>query len=328
MFHVISNRNEKDLRQQNHTTSSMKFPDKNSIYVISIPLTTSRSFIYCNHRPILLSQTPLVTKVETKAVNIATKGWTKLVSSKLSVNVKIVKWIRKLLATIPYEENCLRSFPNKDAMIREINEESLHLIKPVEKDSKGIVHQSDIKQLNIPDSQLKPIPLYHARYQNPSTILKELVHFRTDNYKKHKNGAILCAIGIPLSLPFALVPVVPNVPGFYLAYRLYCHVKALLGINHLDYLLDKNASHIRFTELTQIDEAYKAEERDEEKEEKNEEEEEEEGEEERLLITSEIIDTLVTKLSLENNVKDDLTKALMQTKKRLKKKIKLSDTVE
>ncbi|KAI5967335.1 hypothetical protein CANMA_003155 [Candida margitis] len=311
-----------------HRFYSSSIPDKNSIYVLSIPLTTSRSFIYCNHRPILIgkaSKAPLISKIESRAVNIATKGWNKLASSKLTVNVKIVEWIRKLLATIPYEENCLRSFPNKEAMIREINEESLHLVKPVEKkdDSEGggiVVNQSDIKQLNIPASQLKPIPLYHAQYQHPSIILDELVRFRSDNYKKHKKGAVLCAIGIPLSLPFALVPVVPNVPGFYLAYRLYCHVKALLGINHLDYLLDNNmaSQHIRFTQLPQIDEAYG----------------EQLGEDgaddtfERLLITPEIIDTLVTKLSLENNVKDDLTKALMQTKKRLKKNIKLDDQVE
>ena len=285
----------------------MKLPDKNSIYVISIPLTASRSFIYCNHRPLLQSHAPLITKVETKAVNIATKGWNKLASSKLTVNVKIVEWTRKLLATIPYEENCLRSFPNKQAMIREINEESLHLVKPLEKDSHGFVHQSDIKQLNIPDSQLKPIPLYHAKQQSPSKILTELTHFRTDNYKKHKNGAILCAIGIPLTLPFALVPVVPNVPGFYLAYRLYCHIKALLGINHLDYLLENNASHIRFVELHQIDAAYGH------------------TEEEEILLTPEIIDLLVTKLSLENHVKDDLTKALMQTRKQLKKEKEKKD---
>ncbi|KAI5968501.1 hypothetical protein KGF57_000195 [Candida theae] len=277
-------------------------PNKNSIYVISIPLTTARSFIYCNHRPLIQSRAPLITKVETKAINLATKGWNKLASSKVSANVKIVEWIRKLLATIPYEENCLRSFPSKQAMIREINEESLHLFKPVEKDTKGLIHQSDVKQLDIPDSQLKPIPLYHAKYQPPSTILTELVHFRTDNYQKHKNGAILCAIGIPLTLPFALVPVLPNVPGFYLAYRLYCHVKALMGIKNLDYLLDKNASHIRFAELD--DGVFGKGEQGKEQ-------------QEQLLITPEIIDTLVNKLSLP--IKDDLVKAMNQTEKRLKK---------
>ena len=48
---------------------------------------------------------------------------------------------------------------------------------------------------------------------------------------------------IPISLPFALVPIVPNVPGFYIAYRLYCNVKALLGVKHLDYLLE-DCTHI------------------------------------------------------------------------------------
>lgn len=228
---------------------------------------------------------------------MATIGWNKLTASKLSVNVKIVEWVRKLLSTIPYEENCLRSFPNKQAMIREINEESLHLLKPAEKDTQGFIHQSDVKQLEIPNSQLKPIPLYHAKSQSPSAILQELVQFRTNNYQKHKKGAILCAVGIPLTLPFALVPVVPNVPGFYLAYRLYCHVKALMGIHNLDYLLKE--THLRFTALPQIDEAYK-------------------DTKEKLLISEEVITTLVDELSLP--IKDDLTKAMIQTRRRLEGK--------
>ncbi|CAI5758370.1 unnamed protein product [Candida verbasci] len=325
--------------------------DKNSIYIISLPITTLKSFVYCNHQPSLLSskssdlnnKVPLLLKLEHKVVNLAKKGWTKLSTSKSNINIKITSFIKKLLLTIPYEENCLTSFPNKHAMIREINKE----LK--ENDNNNLTIQSEIEKLKIPNDQLKPIPFYHANFQNLTTILNQLYKFKSENEEKHKKFAILCAIGIPLTLPFALVPVLPNVPGFYLAYRLYCHIKALLGIKHLNYLLEKkennhvepkseeianektvtDTSHIKFKVIEEIDKIYK---------ENNEnlsnlvkdlnaEELQPDDENEQLIINKEIINELTEKLDLYH-IKDDLLKALSQESKKLNKNIKIEETVE
>ncbi|KAI5959492.1 uncharacterized protein KGF55_005320 [Candida pseudojiufengensis] len=331
--------------------------DKNSIYVISIPITTQRSFIYCNHRPDLLNKTqykriPFIIKFETKIINLATKAWNKLITSKSKINIKITEFIMKLLSTIPYQENCLRSFPSKDAMIREINEESLHLIKPIEKEENEettedgnekpkpvkdtIVLQSDITNLNIPNDQLKPIPLYHPKLQNPTTILNELYKFRKDNEEIHKKNAWLCGIAIPLCLPLALIPVLPNVPGFYFTYRLYCNYKALMGIKHLDYLLETNipqqdyypttqetvnkTKHINFKSIEEIDKIYRFYNPEIELNLNNDINEE-------VIINPEIIDGLVKEFDLETSLKDELLKALKQEKKRLKKEHKVDDQV-
>lgn len=40
-----------------------------------------------------------------------------------------------------------------------------------------------------------------------------------------------------MTLPMALIPVVPNVPGFYLLYRAWSNWKAYEGGKHLNYLL-------------------------------------------------------------------------------------------
>ncbi|RCK67327.1 hypothetical protein Cantr_02294 [Candida viswanathii] len=312
-------------------------PAKNSIFVISIPITTSRSYIYCNHRPSTLSpkqlaKIPFIYRLEGKIVKLASKGWSKLVNSKQSINQKIVQFVKRLLDTIPYEESCLRSFPSKATMIREINEESLHLVRD-EKDHKVVPGQYD--DLKIDTNQLKPIPLFHPQFQKPTTILTQLYSFEEENKKRHTKQAIMCAVGVPLTLPFALVPVVPNVPGFYLAFRLYCNIKALLGIQHLDYLLENkqpgehevaneatvnDTSHITFKPLEGLDQLYAK---------YNEPRllNEVVQEDETVIINKEIIDELVEKSGL-TNIKEDLLKAYKQETKRLNKDIKVEDQVE
>lgn len=202
---------------------------------------------------------PWVVKLENKAVGLATKGWDKLRNSEMSVNKKVVSFVRRLLNTIPYEENCLRSFPSSAAMVREINNEK-------EKGGDAEVATSaEIATGAVELSQLKPIPVFHPRFQSPLAVLDQLHQLRTATAANHKKYAVLCAIGIPLSLPFALVPVLPNVPGFYLAYRLYCHVKALYGIHNLGYLLETatktdysvlDTTHLDFVPLPSMDQPY------------------------------------------------------------------------
>jgi hypothetical protein len=296
--------------------------------VISIPITSAKSYIYCHHKPGLLHESqrktvPLVVKYENKIIDFATKGWNKLLLSDKSWNVRIVKLIKSLLDTIPYEENCLKSFPLKAAMIREINLDKVGTeqlisnmspeLKEFEQPAKTttILH-SHFENQKIPLEQLVPIPLYHPSFQHPSKILGQLHSFRENAYRHHVKYSWLCAIGIPISLPVALVPVLPNVPGLYLSYRLYCNIKALQGIKHLDYLLAKkpdskgsvsDTNHLKFAPVDTLDKIY--------------------GKivptaEESVIITPEIIDRLVEELQVPS-LKQDLRKALSQEQKRLAK---------
>lgn len=311
------------------------------IYVVSIPVTNYKSYIFCNHQPSALDATQVksilwVTKLESKITSVASKGWKKLNDSDVSINVKIVRLINKLLDTIPYEENCLKSFPSQKSMIREVNEEYTQQVSH----TSTRFMQSQADALQIPSSQLKPIPLYHPQFQSPTTILSQLYLFRHDAYSAHLKYSILCAIGIPLSLPFALVPIVPNVPGFYIAYRLYCNVKALLGVKHLDYLLEdcshnqlprtqpassekpgsfpekvtvqetvKDTKHIAFEPMSLLDSMYLS---------KSPLGEHSHLSEEKIIITLDIIDALCEKFNWPY-LKDDLHKALRQESLRLKK---------
>jgi len=43
---------------------------------------------------------------------------------------------------------------------------------------------------------------------------------------------------MPFTIPFGLIPVIPNIPFFYLVFRCWSHWRALKGSDHLDFLID------------------------------------------------------------------------------------------
>lgn len=310
----------------------------NQIYVIALPITTHKSYIYCNHRPSILDKSqlktyPVITKLETKATGLALKAWNKIKTSDNKINIKITQLVQYLLNTIPYEENCLTSFPSKNSMIREVNEEFLKANYDEKSNTEySTLVQSKITDLNIPPNQLKPIPIYYPNFQQPSSILKQLYLFRDDSYAKHLKYSILCGIGVPLSLPLALIPVVPNVPGLYLAYRFYCNVKSLLGAKHLSYLLEPNnngsvsdTKHLVFSANQNIDKIYALHNSTIELSENS--GQQQSFNEETLLITPEIIESLVKELGFDH-IEDQLKKALQQESQRLHTNLKVDDEVE
>ncbi|CAN3374244.1 hypothetical protein DIURU_000877 [Diutina rugosa] len=363
------------LVRHNSTLSKVSLPakrqiDPNSIYVISLPVTTARSYIFCHHRPSVLHSSqqhsyPWITRVESKVTSLASKGWNKMVNSKAKINVKIVYWVKKLLATIPYQESCLKSFPSKKEMIRVIKPsqtqiEAAEVPATANDETKGIpsvsgkgaeyhrqlppnILQGSLSELNIPKDHLQAVPLYHPKFQEPCTILDQLYKFRDDAYKTHKKHAIMCALGIPLTLPMAVLPVVPNVPGFYLAYRLYCNIKALQGVKNLDYLLETDhpidlshpkksvcevltdndlvadTTHLEFKEIPNLDKIY-ALANDAEALSRPVQREEE------VILTPDIIDILVERLEVPQ-LKEELLKAVAQEQKRLDKQLKTTDEV-
>ncbi|RAL64312.1 hypothetical protein DID88_002203 [Monilinia fructigena] len=59
---------------------------------------------------------------------------------------------------------------------------------------------------------------------------------------------------MPIVAPFALVPVIPNLPFFYLCFRAYSHWKALAGSKHIEFLLKENLVAIKPSKI--LDELY------------------------------------------------------------------------
>ena len=45
---------------------------------------------------------------------------------------------------------------------------------------------------------------------------------------------------LPFTAPFALIPIIPNIPGFYVSYRVWSNWKAEKGARILDNLVEQN----------------------------------------------------------------------------------------
>ncbi|KAI5792235.1 mitochondrial K+-H+ exchange-related-domain-containing protein, partial [Pyronema domesticum] len=173
-----------------------------------IPITSRRTLIYGQRLNKITHAVPsYMDKVSAKAAKLwlswesAEKGWQK----------KVAEYGNKLFDRIPYEEWALKSIPPLSARRPE--------------------------ELTTPSTPVEVI--YPPSIISPSQIPSILRSLGTSSKAYHKRHLVWSCIGMPIVVPFALVPVIPNLPFFYLAYRAFCHWKALLGAKHLEWLATK-----------------------------------------------------------------------------------------
>ncbi|KAI0087061.1 mitochondrial K+-H+ exchange-related-domain-containing protein [Irpex rosettiformis] len=95
--------------------------------------------------------------------------------------------------------------------------------------------KADIK----PDDNLT-IPLIYPSEACGSPIS----HLRTQLSKrtpKHKRGAWTWLLISPLTAPFMIIPIIPNLPFFFCIWRSWSHYRAYKASSYLEQLLDKGA---------------------------------------------------------------------------------------
>jgi len=176
-----------------------------------LPISTRRTLIYCQRLNITLSQQQtLLDKATTRAANLwaswekKDKGWQK----------KIVELGNQALKRIPYEEWGLKSIPPLSARRKE--EDLARFGK-------------DKVEVSFPPTLIQE-----------NTVTDVLRKLGTERESLHRSRMIYCFIGMPITAPIALIPVVPNIPFFYLIYRAWSHWRALSGSRHIQFLLEKN----------------------------------------------------------------------------------------
>ncbi|KAI1132023.1 mitochondrial K+-H+ exchange-related-domain-containing protein [Nemania abortiva] len=174
-----------------------------------LPISTRRTLLYCQNLQALPSDNqPWIDKITLRAAKLWA-GWEQKESGWQKA---VVRYGNRALRRIPYEEWGLKSVPTLSARRRQeeiMGKEKHHLIFP----------QSIIPTTRAPQ------------------ILQTLA---TERETLHRSRLIWCFVGMPISAPFALVPIVPNLPFFYLAYRAWSHYRALAGGKHLQWLLSNN----------------------------------------------------------------------------------------
>ncbi|KAK7956084.1 uncharacterized protein PG986_005306 [Apiospora aurea] len=174
-----------------------------------LPISTRRTLLYCERFNVQsVKQKTIVDNVTTRAATL----WANWEKKESGWQRKIVDYGNHALRRIPYEEWGLKSVPPLSARRRD-------------EELKG----QDRVELVFPDTV---IPAHKA-----AAVLKAL---GTERETLHKKNLIWCLVGMPITIPFALVPVIPNLPFFYLVYRAWSHWRALAGGKHLEFLLSNN----------------------------------------------------------------------------------------
>jgi len=179
--------------------------------LLLLPISTRRALIYCQ---------PASTVVPNEkqswldwGVGKANKTWVEWETSDKNttvggVKVKVTQYGNQFLRRIPFEEWGLKSIPGR-------------------------------KKLAAGEQQSKVEVAYPALYQGlqKESLMDVLKRLSTERQGLHKNRLMGSVALMPLTIPVGLIPIMPNFPFLYLAFRAYSHWRALLGSRHLDFLV-------------------------------------------------------------------------------------------
>lgn len=215
--------------------------------LIVLPLSVKRSMVYCqwNSLPAARSKP----RIDDRLVKRATVAWNNFASSERKWKQTIVSWANVAMEKIPYDEWSLKTIPAKTAVLRRLK------TKDENDGSAPHASRTGVDSNNLSEADLEAIPvLYPSSAMSSSGVLSRLVTLGNSGISHHNKYFWLSAIGAPLTLPVALIPVVPNIPGFYLLYRAWSHWRALDGAKHLKFLTDGN--HLNLETIAQLDDMY------------------------------------------------------------------------
>jgi hypothetical protein len=177
-----------------------------------LPISTRRSLIYCEK---LHEKAPKDRSIIDKVTIKASETWVAWEKDQKAVwdwKKKVTFYGNQAMKRIPYEEWALKTLPALTA-----------------KRKQSIIEGKEKHELLFPGLYLKP--------DRVPGILQKLAHERQG---MHRSKLIWSIVIMPFTAPFMLVPIVPNLPFFYVLYRAYCHWQAFSGSKYLEFLLKHN----------------------------------------------------------------------------------------
>ncbi|KAG0240021.1 hypothetical protein BGW41_007282 [Actinomortierella wolfii] len=170
--------------------------------IFLIPLSRATKALHCHSTLV-----PPPTSYLTRATSWAGKKWKELGDNPPnSAKHKVFVFGSRVLDKLPHEEYFLKAVPAKEDW-----------------------GQSAEKDTMVPF--MYPSAWKEARVKED---FRALVKARVPYHRKYM---IYSAIWIPFTSLFTIVPLVPNFPLFYNAFRLWSHWKAYNGAKHLDFLI-------------------------------------------------------------------------------------------
>ncbi|KAK4948144.1 hypothetical protein LTR10_013198 [Elasticomyces elasticus] len=169
--------------------------------IFLLPLTTRQALIYCQRAPAKPNVTPSIPDRVTKKV---TETWAQWEAAKGGWRKTLVTYGNQGLKRIPYQEWGLKSFPPSNPKLQ-------------------AEQIADNKKFDV---------VYPGNVMHKDDVPKVMARLAKERKQLHWNRFIGSMVAMPFTIPFVLVPVIPNIPFFYAAYR------SLKGSDHLDFILD------------------------------------------------------------------------------------------
>ncbi|ANB15704.1 hypothetical protein AWJ20_3343 [Sugiyamaella lignohabitans] len=200
--------------------------------LIVVPLSVKTSMVYCQKLALPAArQTP---RIDDKLVARAAKTWGEWQKSDSKLKKTIISWANIALERISYEEWSLKTIPAQSSIKRKVVEANS---KVNESDPHHVTH-AEFEKHELENSDLESIPvIFPSSILDRHQVTSRLQALASRGINHHTKYMWMSAIGAPLTLPVALLPVIPNLPGFYLLFRAWSNWKAVEGGKHLNYLL-------------------------------------------------------------------------------------------
>lgn len=174
-----------------------------------LPISTRRSLIYCENTSTKPPADRSYYDKLTLKANETWAAWEKDTKAIGNWKHKVTFYGNRALTRIPYEEWGLKTIPALTAQ----------------------------RKQDILDGKTKCHVLFPGRYLPEARVAGLLQKLARDRQALHRTRLIWSVVIMPFTAPFMLVPIVPNLPFFYVLYRAWSHWKALSGSRHLEFLL-------------------------------------------------------------------------------------------
>ncbi|KAL4780867.1 mitochondrial K+-H+ exchange-related-domain-containing protein [Aspergillus varians] len=174
-----------------------------------VPISTRRALIYAR---LLRKDVSKERSILDRITDKAAETWAKWEEADKGWKMHLVSWGNRVQQRIPYEEWGLKSIPSLTSQ-RRIDES----------------HGTKRVDVLFPGNAIKE-----------EKLLPMLHKLSKERQELHRRRMWWSFIAAPLTAPVALIPLIPNIPFFYLVYRGWSHWRALNGSKHLQFLVEKN----------------------------------------------------------------------------------------
>ncbi|KAI9761632.1 MAG: hypothetical protein M1835_008144 [Candelina submexicana] len=174
-----------------------------------LPISTRRTLIYCQRlNQQLSSELTYADKITSRAA----ATWVKWEKGNMKWQQTVTHYGNKAFKRIPFEEWGLKSIPPLSAR----------------------------KEAEELQGNGKVEVIFPGQFVEENRVGDVLRRIGTERKGLHTKWMWWSIVGMPCMAPVALIPIIPNIPFFYLAFRAWSHWRALSGSKHLEYILDKS----------------------------------------------------------------------------------------